>query len=155
MANEEEKSKIPRRAALTAHDQAIKYLSMRSHTEFELRRKLSGKKFPRQDIDDAIRRLREYKYLDDREFAVQFAQNLIRYKTFGYFGIKYKLKARGIEDELAEEVLGQELDLEAEKKIAQRAVDKAKGKVKIKLMQMLQRKGFRGQVIAETMSSWS
>jgi regulatory protein len=134
------------------YDQALKYLALRSHTSFELRSKLLKKKFDGGDIGQALRQLQEQKYLNDEDFARTFAQNLIKYKTFGYFGIKNKLKARGISDNMAESILSEELDMAQEKAIAQRALGK---KLKIdgpdqdkqKLIMSLQRKGFRNQVI--------
>lgn len=131
------------RIQLSAYEQAIKYLAIRSHTVFELQTKLARKKYHKSEIDQAIADLIEKKYVNDRDFAQAFAQNLIKYKTFGYYGVKMKLKQRGISDELAEEVLSQEMDFETERKIAQRAVGKSGKTDKLKLMQMLQRKGFR------------
>jgi regulatory protein len=130
------------------YNQAIKYLGLRSHTIFELRTKLSRKKFPLIVINDVLDELVARKYVDDRVFAQIFVQNLVKYKTFGYFGVKMKLRQRGVEDSVADEVLEEELSLEQETKIARRAIGKKQHTDKAKLMQMLQRKGFRGQVIA-------
>ncbi|HYC79747.1 MAG TPA: regulatory protein RecX [Candidatus Binatia bacterium] len=126
-----------------AYNQAIKYLSMRSHTVFELRNKLLRKNFEKNIIAQVLKDLVETKYLNDRDFAHTFVQNLIKYKTFGYYGIKMKLRQRGISDEIAEDVLGEELDHETEKKIAEKAISKSGKKDKEKLMMMLKRKGFR------------
>jgi regulatory protein len=131
-----------------AYDQAIKYLSMRSHTAFELQTKLGRKKFDKDVVAQVLADLVKAKYINDEEFAQVFAQNLIKYKTFGFYGIKMKLKQRGISDAIAEKVLAEELDLEVEKKIAQKAIGKSLKKDNMKLMMMLKRKGFRGQVIS-------
>lgn len=131
------------------YDQALKYVAMRSHTAFELRTKLARKKFDKSDIEEAIGQLIREKYLNDRDFAQMFAQNLIKYKTFGYYGIKNKLKMRGISDAMAEEILSEELDLETEKKIAQRAIGKKDGVEKEKIAMALQRKGFRSQIVSQ------
>jgi regulatory protein len=139
---------------IRTYDQAIKYIGLRSHTVFELRTKLLRKKFDKSNIERVLNELVDQKYLNDRDFAQSFAQNLIKYKTFGYYGIKMKLKQRGIPDALAEEILGEELDLEKEKSIARKAIGKSGKKEKIKLMQMLNRKGFRGQVIASTVGEF-
>jgi regulatory protein len=136
------------------YDQAIKYLGMRSHTVFELRTKLSRKKFEKSDVEEVLDDLVEQKYLNDRDFAQAYAQNLIKYKTFGYYGLKMKLKQRGINNTIIEEVLAEELSIEQEKKIAEKAISKSSKKEKIKLMQMLSRKGFRSQAIAETVGEF-
>jgi regulatory protein len=100
-------------------------------------------------IEQVIANLLEQKYLNDSDFARMFAQNLVKYKTFGYYGIMAKLKQRGIANNLAQEVLDEELDLETEKKIAQKAIGKSSKKEPMKLAQMLQSKGFRSQVISQ------
>lgn len=140
------------------YNQAVKYLSMRSHTIFELRTKLSRKKYPVNIINEVIDQLVASKYLNDRDFAQMFAQNLVKYKTFGYFGVKMKLKQRGVPDKMAEEVLDEEMGVAEETKIARRAIGKklaaeVGAKDRVKMAQMLQRKGFRSQVIAAVMGS--
>jgi regulatory protein len=141
--------------AETAYDQAIKYISMRSHTVFELKNKLKRKKFDKKEIEEALERLVEQKYLNDHDFAQTFTQNLIKYKSFGYYGIKNKLRQRGISDHMAEEILAEELDLKQEKMIAQKLLGKSSQRDKLKLMQMLNRKGFRTQIISELVGGWS
>jgi regulatory protein len=128
---------------------------MRNHTVFELRTKLTRKKLPSDLIEQVIANLIEQKYLNDGDFARMFAQNLVKYKTFGYYGIMAKLKQRGIANDLAQEVLDEELDLDTEKKIAQKVIGKNSGKEPMKLAQMLQRKGFRSQVISQCIGDFS
>jgi regulatory protein len=143
MREKEKKSQI------SAYDQGIKYLSIRIHTIFELRNKLKRKNFSKDEIDETINRLIEQKYLNDDDFARTFVQNLVKYKSFGYYGIKNKLRQRGIDDKISDPILGEELDLETEKKIAQKAIGKTHNKDSMKLAQMLARKGFRNQVVSE------
>lgn len=140
---------------IDVYNQAVKYIGMRSHTVFELKTKLNRKKYPINLIDSAIKELQTQKYVNDKDFAQVFTQNLIKYKTFGYYGIKNKLKARGLSDQICEEILSEELDAETEKKIAQKAIGKSPRKEKIKLMQMLQRKGFRMQAISPLLGDYS
>jgi regulatory protein len=130
------------------YNQAIKYLSMRSHTAFELENKLKRKNFDANDIKKVIEELVDAKYINDSDFAHTFVENLVKYKTFGYYGIKMKLRQRGISDQITEQVLDEILDLETEKKIAQKAIGKSFKKEKEKLMMMLKRKGFRNEVIS-------
>lgn len=137
---------------IDVYNQAIKYLGLRAHTEFELRNKLIKKKFPRDFIDQALGELKLHKYLDDESFALMFAQNLIRYKTFGYYGIKMKLKQRGISDSMSEQILSDELTLDEETKIAQKILSKKNYDDRQKAAAALQRKGFRSQVIAEVVN---
>ncbi len=141
-------AKVGHKEPISAYDQAVKYLSLRIHTSFELKNKLKRKKFAEREIDEVLARLKEQKYLNDEDFARVFVQNLVKYKTFGYFGIKNKLRQRGIPDNVSGQILDEEMDLEVEKKIAQKAIGKSFKKDKLKLVQMLTRKGFRSQVVS-------
>lgn len=136
------------------YNQAVKYLGLRNHTVFELRTKLGRKKLPPDLIENVLRDLQDQKYLNDDDFTRVFVQNLIKYKTFGYYGIMAKLKQRGVAHELAVQVLEEEVDLETEKKIARKAMGKSAKKEAMKLAQMLQRKGFRGQVINQSVGDF-
>jgi regulatory protein len=131
------------------YNQAVKYLGMRSHTVFELRTKLGRKKLPRELVEKVLGDLQEQKYLNDEDFARVFTQNLVKYKTFGYYGILAKLKQRGVANDTAVAILEEELGLEAEKKIARKAIGKSPKDSAMKVAQMLQRKGFRSQVISQ------
>ena len=131
------------------YNQALKYLSLRAHTVFELRQKLLKKKFSKPEIQEVLDELMKMKYLNDEDFASVFVHNLVKYKSFGYYGIKAKLMQRGIANDISEKVLGEELSLEQERKIADKAVSKSSKTDAMKLAQMLQRKGFRSQVISE------
>jgi regulatory protein len=137
------------------YNQAIKYLGLRAHTVFELRTKLLRKKFPPEMIDQAIKQLMEQKYMSDEDFARVFVQNLVKYKTFGYYGIVSKLKQRGVSANLITQILDEELPIDEEKKIASRALGKSSKKEKVKLAQMLQRKGFRSQIIGSLIGNLS
>ncbi|HOP40860.1 MAG TPA: RecX family transcriptional regulator, partial [Geobacteraceae bacterium] len=57
---------------------AVSFLSRRDHSEAELRRKLFAKGFPAEELDEAMARLRSAVYLDDRRFALGFAESAIR-----------------------------------------------------------------------------
>lgn len=131
-----------------AYDQAIKYLGLRAHTEFELRAKLARKKFGRAAVDAVVAELKSKKYLDDEAFARTFVQNLAKYKTFGYYGIRLKLQQRGVDRKLADAILADEVGAEAEEAIARRALAKSAGKPAAKRAAMLARKGFRSQAIS-------
>jgi regulatory protein len=125
---------------------AVKLLNLRMHTTQELRRKLLLRKYNKTYIEQVLARLAELKVLDDARFAEVFLDNLIRYKTYGFYGLKMKLLQRGISSTLAERLLSEQLDLAAETKIAQRLIAK-KSADPDKLAGMLRRKGFRSEVI--------
>lgn len=133
-------------------DQAVKLLSLRLHTKSELSRKLMTKKFDRVVIEQVLARLAELRLLNDEQFAEIYLENLIRFKTFGYYGLRAKLLGRGIDDTIIQKLLAEQLSFEVETKIAQKVVSKSH-KEKDKLQQSLSRKGFRSQVIASVLQN--
>jgi regulatory protein len=130
-----------------AYNKAIKFLDLRLHTSFELKRKLQQRGFKEEAIDKAIEDLKGVGFLNDLQFAEVFLDNLIRFKSFGYYGLKAKLLQRGIDGNMVEKLLKEKLTLEGEKKIALRFVEKARERDRIKIAQSLSRKGFRSEVI--------
>jgi regulatory protein len=133
-------------------DKAVKLLSLRLHTTQELRLKLFRYKFDKAVINEVLERLLETKVLNDEAFAENYLDNLIKYKSFGYYGIKSKLLQRGIESKLAERLLQEKLDIDLELTIAKKLLEK-KLADKIKLAQSLARKGFRSEVIAKVVGN--
>lgn len=69
-------------------------LARRPYSVAELRRALLRKFGASENLDNAIARLRELGYLDDRKFAEQQAYSLARNKTFGPGRIRRELKAK-------------------------------------------------------------
>ena len=69
-------------------------LARRPYSVAELRRALE-RKFPENPaIRDAIARLRELRYLDDRKFAEQYASSLARNRAFGRYRVRRELKSK-------------------------------------------------------------
>jgi regulatory protein len=69
---------------------AFRYLSNRSHSTFELKRKLKKKKFDFDIIDRVVSELLEKKYLDDFHFAENFVRNRIERRKEGIIKITSK-----------------------------------------------------------------
>ncbi len=132
-------------------DKAVKLLALRMHTKAELGRKLLRYKPTKEVIGQVLERLTELKALDDEGFAEIYLDNLIRYKTFGYYGLKAKLLSRGITSDVCEKLLQQQLSLDQEEGIAKKI--SSKGKSRELLAQSLSRKGFRSEVISRIMKN--
>ena len=135
------------------YQKAIKLLSIRQHTTGEMHRKLRQRGFEDQDILPVLRRLEELKFLDDRRFAEIFVDNLKRYKDWGYFGIKAKLAARQVPNDIAAAALAEFFTAEDELGVAERAVVKLKkqSKTQEQIMRSLASKGFRSEIIRKTL----
>lgn len=97
---------------LFAKSQALRLLSIRPHGCQELYQKLSAN-WGEQAAAASVSRMLELGYLDDREYAARYARELVR-KGRARDRILRELIAKGIDRELAEEVLEEEpQDLEA------------------------------------------
>ena len=137
-----------------AYDKALRLISMRSHSVFELKNKLTSKGYGKELLDKLINDLIDKKYLDDESFASNYLDNLIKYKAFGFYGLKAKLMQRGIDKGLIDSLLGN-LSLADEKKIALKFLGKKKEVDPIKLARSLGSKGFRSEVIGEILRNQS
>lgn len=133
----------------TVYEKAIKLLKIRPHHSEELTKKLLMRGFSREDVTVVIQKLIDEKLIDNKSFAQAYLDELLRTKTFGFYGLKAKLMSRGIPGTDAESLLKEKLSLEKEKEIALRVVERI-GKIdKVKLAQKLSRKGFRSEVVSD------
>lgn len=96
-----------------AFDSAMRMLSLRAHSEFELRVKLKMK-FPEAAVDLAVEKLFSLGLLDDEKFAFLLAEELYERKAFAPKRIILELKNRGINSETAQKAVNA---LDIDKKI--------------------------------------
>jgi regulatory protein len=135
-----------------AREKALKLLKIRPHSSAELCRKLVLRGFNETEAKSVAQALQEEGLINDAEFAQLFLDSLIRFKNFGYYGLLAKLRQRGIEKSMAEQLLREFLPIEEELQIAQKVVSKERQPDKMKLAQKLSRKGFRSEVINQAIS---
>ena len=146
-----------------AYDYAVFLLSLQLRTEGEVNKKMQERGYTEKVIGVTLARLKENRYLDDWRYAEVYVDNLKKYKSFGYYGIKKKLMEKRLPADIIESVLSQGLDEDEESQIAEKFLKKHKvtGKQKIlnrssaeadsdaktKLAQKLRARGFRNGVI--------
>jgi regulatory protein len=92
-----------------AYTSALRILQYRFNSEHELRRKLAAKRFEKAEIDAAIERLREEKWIDDERFAGAFARSRAA-KKVGPTRIKRELSAAGVDRTTADRALAENRD---------------------------------------------
>jgi regulatory protein len=131
---------------------SLDLLAHRMHSVSEFRLKLKRKGYDTDLIDTVITNLIDRGYLNDEDYAEVYVNNLIRYKTYGYYSIKSKLMQKGIESGLAQSALERNLSLETEAKLAEKFLGSKRrllsGSVsKEKAAAALKRRGFRQAVI--------
>jgi regulatory protein len=130
-------------------------LARRPYSIAELRRALE-RKFPENPaVPEAIARLRELGYLDDRKFAAQYASSLARNKSFGRYRVRRELKAKLVNYKFIEPALEQAYEETDERKLLHRVLEKKVRALRLpvsparlnSLCQSLLRRGFRADDI--------
>jgi regulatory protein len=91
----------------TAFDCSLKVLSLRDHSEAELRRKLKEKGYEEAEVEQSVARLYEFGYLDDARFARSFAGSAMRNGRGYGVRLKLELARRGVAPEIAARVLAE------------------------------------------------
>ena len=100
MTEEEHKSGRKNATEKTALVTAVDYLARQAHSEKKLREKLQRKGFPQEEIDAAIERLIERKYLDDADLCAQQFMYLYNESRSSVRQICTKLMQRGFDHDL-------------------------------------------------------
>ncbi|MBI5020297.1 MAG: RecX family transcriptional regulator [Ignavibacteriales bacterium] len=89
----------------TAKNKALKYISRRMRSEYEVKSKLREYEFPVEIIDKVIKYLSEINFLNDLEFAKAYIADLQRTKSAGKRLLFQQLKRKGIAKDTIEMVL--------------------------------------------------
>ena len=103
---------------------AMRSLSMRSHSAFELGRKLRTKGVDAQTVDRVIERLKEIDLIDDVRFAREYVEFGFLRKSWGIKKVRAGLMEKGIDREIINEVLGGDEAARMEREAAARFVQK-------------------------------
>ncbi len=83
----------------------LKLLARKLYTEKELRNKMRDKGFLTEASDEVVSFLKEYGYINDRQFAKSYISDSIRLRKKGKRLIRMELLQKGIEEELISELL--------------------------------------------------
>ncbi len=86
-------------------ESALRYISIRMHSSFELFQKLLKKKFEKPLINEVLKTLRENGLLNDKDFAERFSVDAFYHRRFGKNKIRLFLKGRGVAPAIIEEAL--------------------------------------------------
>lgn len=94
-------------AALATWDAANRLLAARARSRAELRRQLVRTGEPAPLVDQVLDRLARAGYLDDADFARQFARNRSLVRGMSRRRVQQELARRGVERELAEAAIAE------------------------------------------------
>lgn len=111
--------------AARALDTGLRILAQRSHSRLELRRKLGRRGYDEAEIEAAVARLVQLRYLDDRLFAEGHVRR--RSATRGPLALSAELAARGVDRESADRAVAG-FDAEAQLAAATRLVERLAGR---------------------------
>lgn len=84
------------------YDYAVRLLGGRSLSSGEVREKLRQRALPDADVDAVIRKLKEYRFLDDDRFAEGYAAARRDNQGFGKFRVNQDLRKRRVAQTVAE-----------------------------------------------------
>jgi len=137
---------------------AVRYLSYRDRSEFEVSERLGQEEFAKNTVQETIDWLTGLHYLDDERFALAWSRSRIAAKNFGEYRLRRELSAKGLASETIEQTLrivyseSNEEDLAlvcAQKKLSHLKGTDPKTKSR-RLAQFLQRKGFASDTVFKT-----
>jgi regulatory protein len=143
---------------------ALKYLSYRSRSVFEVRKKLAAKEsFKANTIEETIDKLTGEGYLNDHSFAEELVRHRIDIKSWGRLKITADLQRHGVERETITEVISALCSCEEELSTATKALTKwlrIKGVAlpllndnKMKAMRHLASRGFTTETVRRALDN--
>jgi regulatory protein len=113
----------PEKARSRTLQRAVKLLAAKPRSVAELRERLAEKETATEEaIDYAIKKLTEYGYLDDEQFALGFAQSRVRQKPVGRTRLARDLKTKKLDKETAERALEKVFEETPEDKLIDEAI---------------------------------
>lgn len=144
-------------AKYMAYIKGIRYLGTRARSSYQLALHLRRQQFSEPHIAEAIARLKEEGYVDDREYASSYVRSRIGKQGKGRLRVAQELKGQGISSRIIEQTLAQ-LDEDEEVKAAYEAASKKMRSLhgepaenSRKLLQFLMRRGYSGAICRKVM----
>jgi regulatory protein len=135
-------------------DKALKFLSYRPRSEFEVSRYLIEKGVPQDILEKILARLKELEFIDDQVFCEWWIEQRSRTNVKGIKLIKAELKQKGIPAEVIDSQLQKNRpgnsDVELAEKVIQKKLSMFKGvpdfEVRNKIYRALIQRGFAFEI---------
>lgn len=90
---------------IKAQNTALKFLGYKMRTEKEVLDKLIKEQYSEEIIARVMEFLIKYDYINDREYCRRYIKETLKLRPKGIYMIKSELKAKGIDEDTADEVL--------------------------------------------------
>ncbi|MFZ7102581.1 MAG: regulatory protein RecX [Peptococcaceae bacterium] len=97
---------------------ALKYLTIRPRSIYEMETYLNKKKCNETIISEVIRYLKELGYLNDANFCQLWVEDRLKFKPMGKRRLYHELMQKGVAPELIEDTLSQKVSEEIELNLA-------------------------------------
>ena len=155
---------------VSCHRKAMDLLARRSHFRAELGAKLTQRGYEESEVATTLERLSGQGFLDDRRTAEEFLRSRLGRKASGRRKLRHELMRRGVDAELADEVLNAAVDDDHEVELARQAAERwwsrrgessvaegdddsweARQAIRSTLARHLERRGFAGRAIVEAL----
>lgn len=139
-----------------ANNYALRLLNFKMRTEKEIERKMKEKEYTDDIIEKTIKLLKDYKYLNDEDYARKFIRDSSNLKNMGQERIKRELYMKGIDPEITRREIEDIIDVDQEyEKAMEMAIKKRnttyknddKNALYRKLGGFLQRKGYSMDIV--------
>jgi len=146
----------------SAKDRALRFLSFRDRSEKEIRDKLAALGYDQEVISWVVSELRRLKFIDDKRFAISFAKNKMLSRPCGEYVLRHELSLKGIGEEeinlAIDEVFRPKDQVTVARELAEKKFllvrDKSdKLKLKKRISDLLQRRGFNWDIIREVLET--
>lgn len=140
---------------------ALKLIARKRYTQKELENKFRVKKVGLKcDQEKVIERLKQLRYIDDKEFAKDYIQTRLLVNPKGPYLLKLELKLKGVDKQVIDNAIEKAnidemkvaLDVLERKKASIKRVEGNKRKVKI--MRTLSSRGIRLDTIYKILERW-
>lgn len=139
-----------------ALNSALRILTRRDHSRYELVQKLNQRGFSREDIDNALSACERFDYINDIRTAQVYIRQLKR-KGYGKKRIKLALYKKGLKGSRIQVILEDSVTINDEREVAERILKKHmhrfererdESKRRDKIYRFLHARGFAREVIA-------
>ncbi len=115
----------PERARERTFQRAVKLLAAKPRSVEELRERLLEKQWTNEEIVDAVlKKLGEYGYLNDKQFAIGYASFQVRQKPVGRGRLQRALALKKVDRETADEAIKQVFGETPEEELIERAIER-------------------------------
>lgn len=143
-------------------DYGLLLLSYRDRSEQEFRKRLLDRAYNRSVVEEVIDLFKGENLINDRVFAEKWIEHVLSSRPMGAMRVRHELRAKFVDDQVIDEVVGSRLDTEKEQRLARFAAEKKmralKGypveKVRTRLLQHLRNRGFQFDIIHDVMKEY-